>query len=241
MATKYEKLRWDLYLIKKKIIFAFGFKTGLIRGYDIEFIENLRKVYYGYLPISIILLDVEGCINKCYGRALLAAFGCGDDYFEHVDADVDSITFKVKNIDVIRNQLGYLPPHYGNHSFIERTMKDGSVWVYDTSCGLVFEKHLYYLLNNPKVTKRHPKSEVTDYIEYQDIVDNNRVGAINEDKYLLPTALPILEEKVRSGNDIYKDALLAEIEWYKKHIDYDGICKEVEEEKKNRYRKMGGY
>lgn len=232
MATKKEKLRWELYCIKQRLIYAFGFKTGLIRGYDVKFIENLRKVYYGYLPISIILLDVEGCLGKCYDRALLAAFGCGDDYFEQVDADIDSITFNVKNIDAIRNELGYLPPHYGNHSFIEKTMKDGSVWVYDTTRGLVFEKHLYYLLNNPKVTKRHPKSEVISYIDYQDIVENNRVDAINEDKYLLPTALPILEEKVRKGNWIYKEALLKEIEWYKEYIDYDGICKEVEEHKK---------
>ena len=127
MATIREKLRWKFYLMKERLIYDYGFKTGLIGGYDVEFIENLRNIYYGPFPLSLLILDVEGCIGKCYDRALLATFGFLDDEFVQVDADIDSITYNVFNIDDFRNSLGNLPIHYGNHSFIERTLKNGMI------------------------------------------------------------------------------------------------------------------
>ena len=227
MATIREKLRWKFYLMKERLIYDYGFKTGLIGGYDVEFIENLRNIYYGPFPLSLLILDVEGCIGKCYDRALLATFGFLDDDFVQVDADIDSITYNVFNIDDFRNSLGNLPIHYGNHSFIERTLKNGNVLVYDTTFGLVYDKSIYYLLNRPKVTRINDKNEVEMYIEHKDIVNNNKNGMIDKDKYLLPTLLLIFERKVREGSGMYKSALLEEIELFKRKIGYDDICMEV--------------
>lgn len=226
MATKSEILRWKLWLIKERIILSYGYRTGLIECYGKDFVENLRKVYYGPFPISFRILDVEGCRGKCYDRALLATFGFLDDEFKMIDADVDGITYSIKNIDTLRKHYGYLPIHYGNHSFIERTLKNGTVLVYDTTDGLVYDKRLYYLLNRPKITKINKKEEVLNYIEHREIVENRKKRTIEEDKYLLPSMLPIFIEKVKRGNGPYKDILLEEIELFKQEIDYEGICQE---------------
>lgn len=65
MATKLEKMKWNLYLKKRKRIIVFGLKTGLIHTYEEELIENLRHVYYGGLPASIVLLCKRLCSGWC--------------------------------------------------------------------------------------------------------------------------------------------------------------------------------
>ena len=56
MATKLEQLKWNLHKKKYNILFDYGVKHGLIRSYDNQLIENLRHIYYGGLPASILLL-----------------------------------------------------------------------------------------------------------------------------------------------------------------------------------------
>ena len=56
MATKLEKIKWQLHKQRYNILFYYGVTKGLIRPYDQSLIENLRHIYYGGIPASILLL-----------------------------------------------------------------------------------------------------------------------------------------------------------------------------------------
>jgi len=214
---KFDLLKWKLYLKKRELLYDFGFKHGLIVPYSQKFIQNLREVYYGGVPASVILLSINLCNGRCYDRALLATFGFGDDDFQLVDADINSIAL---NPDYAS--------HSGNHCFAERTTKDGRTWVYDTSVGLVFDKRLYYLIENPRITKINSKEDTISFCDYQDIKNAN----INKDKYVLPLVLPRIELWAQCGEEPYAQALLREIDWFKESIGYEAICAEVDSDMK---------
>ena len=57
MATRIQKMKWDLHCKKEKMLLIYGLKNGLITLYDDELIEKLRNIYYGGIPASIILLS----------------------------------------------------------------------------------------------------------------------------------------------------------------------------------------
>lgn len=221
MATKLDKLRWEIFNKKYDILFSYGLATGRIHPYEDELIENLRHVYYGGLPASVVLLCRKMCNGKCYDRALLITLGFGDDDFQLVDADIDGISLRPRYVDEAKRRHD---PHIGNHCFAERTKKDGTVWVYDTTAGLVFEKKLYYMMENPKITKVNSKQATLDYCEHQDIKNTN----IDNDKYALPMILPIYEKIAERENGIYAEALRHEIELFKQTINYEGICQEID-------------
>lgn len=219
MSVYLDKLKWELYKKKKSILFSYGIKMGLIHSYEVELIENLRHIYYGGLPASILLLCHKMCNGHCYDRGLLVTLGFGDDDFKLVDADIDGITLNPKFIDKDDE-------HYGNHCFAERTKKDGTTWVYDTSLGMVIEKSFYYLMERPKVTKVNDKQATMAFCDYKDI----KRADIEKDKYVLPIILPFVEEYAKNGKTFYSEALKEEIAIFKQEIDYDGLCKEVDED-----------
>ena len=90
--------------------------------------------------------------------------------------------------------------HYANHCYLE--FEDGGLtWVLDTTDGLIYEKHLYQLINRPKVNCIRTKEETLAFPDYIDIVEAD----INRDKYIVPTLLPIIEaeiEKERLENKV---------------------------------------
>jgi len=204
-----DKLKWNLYLAKKDYLYDYGFDNGFIRTYDEELIENLRNIYYGGIPASIMLLCHEVCDGDCYNMALLMSCGFGDDDFQLVDAKINGI---ILNPEMIDNYSKY-PEKYQNpgvHRFVERTMKDGSVLVYDTSEGFIFEKNLFYKLENPKITNIIDKKEILNYLEY------NNQNKSDDNSLLLK--LSEIEEAAKKQADIYKDLLLKEIDLFKKEL-----------------------
>lgn len=215
MATVLDKMKWNLYQAKRSLLFAYGIKHGLIHPYEKELIENLRNVYYGGVPASIMLLCDELCAGRCYDRGLLVTFGFGDDDFQLVDADIDGITLNPKYVD-----SGF--EHYGNHCFAERTDKNGTTWVYDTTVGMVYEKNLYYMIERPQITKINSEEDTLAFCDYKDIKNAD----IERDKYVLPLILPTIESIAESSKDYYAKNLREEITRFKKEIDYDGICEE---------------
>lgn len=228
MATKLDKLRWSIYKKKKDLLFYYGIFNGLIHSYEEELLANLRHVYYGGVPASIILLCDKFCNGRCYDRGLLITLGFGDDDFKLVDADIDGIGLNPKLIDKYNEAIakGYTWNHPANHCFAERAKKDGSVWVYDTSMGLVFEKNLYYRMENPKITKINDREATENYCEYQDIKNAN----FDQDKYILPMILPTIERLADTEKQLYREKLKKEILRFKEEINYEGICDEIHED-----------
>lgn len=214
---------------EEKMLFLYGIKNGLIHFFEKNLIENLRHVYYGGVPASIILLSRVLCGGYCYDRSLLITLGFDeDDDFKLVNGTIDGIKLSPYYIDNnSRNFDGTPNIHYGNHSFAERKTKDGRVFVYDTTIGLVIEKNLYYKIENPKINKINDKKAIFDFFEYQDIKHSN----LENDKYILPLILPKIESTIEEEY-LCKELLKEEIERLKKEIEYDGICKEIEEDMK---------
>jgi len=224
MANLMDKMKWFLYKRKEDLVMRYGIATGKIMAYDKETIERLRKVYYGGIAASVVVLCNDMCQGHCYDRGLLITLGFGDDDFQLVDADIDGITLNPTYVDEYNH--GENDEHYGNHCFAERTTKDGKTWVYDTTMGLVFDKKLYYYLQRPKITKINSKQDTLDYIEYKEIANAD----ISRDKYASHLILPNIERIAKHTDNFYKDALLKEIELFKQDIDYESVCREIKED-----------
>lgn len=71
MTTKIQNLKWNLHQKKANLLYSLGLKNGKIKTYDEELIQKLRKVYYGGIPASVILLSNGMTNGHCYDRALL--------------------------------------------------------------------------------------------------------------------------------------------------------------------------
>ena len=228
MATKLEQLKWTLHKKKYNLLFDYGVKHGLIHSYDKKLIENLRHIYYGGIPASILLLHGKLSNGHCYDRGTLITLGFGEDDFQVVDADIDSLKLNPQFIDECR--YNNLSENYPNHCFAERIMNDGTTWVYDTSVGLVFEKNLYYKMQNPKITKVNNRSTTLKFLYY----DFQRDSDIERDKYALPLILPNIEACMHPTQPFYLEQLKKEIEILKTEIGYDSVCKEIEEDMKRK-------
>lgn len=205
-------------------MFAYRVKHGLIRAYDNKLIENLRHIYYGGLPASILLLHDKSSNEYCYDRGTLITLGFDDDDFQVVDADIDSLRLNPQYIDEYRSGKG--SEHFGNHCFAERMVKDGTTLVYDTSIGLIFEKSLYYKLENPKITKINDKNSTLEFLYY----DFQQDSDIERDKYALPLILPNIENCLTPTQPFYLEQLKQEIKLLKQEVNYEDICKEMNDD-----------
>jgi hypothetical protein len=226
MATKIEEMRWKLYNIKFNVLLCYGVIQGKIFPYDDELIENLRHVNYGGVPASILLLCEKFSNGYCYDRGTLVTLGFGDDDFRVVDADVDILRLNPQYIDESRGE--FENGEYANHCFAERKLKNGMTVVYDTSLGLVFEKNLYYKMQNPKITKINDRETTLKYL-YDDF---QKDSDIERDKYALPLILPWIEKSLVPTQPFYLEKLKKEIEILKQEVGYDDICKEMHDDMK---------
>ena len=227
MNTRLQKLKWDLHSYKKKRLLIYGLKNGLIKPYDDQLIEKLRKVYYGGIPASVILLS-DGMTNgHCYDRALLMsrAFLDSEDDVQLLYADIDSLKLNPKFISD--------SPLYADHCIVERITKDGKHLIYDTSAGFVYDKKMYWLMEHPKVRKVNNKESIIKFInEDEDFHPEN----VERDKYIAPLVLPMIEKTFGRANEMYSllgiELLQREIEHYKKTINYDGVVEEISQDMK---------
>lgn len=224
MATKLEKMKWKLNRRRYDTLFAYGVKHGLIGAYNNKLIENLRHIYYGGLPASILLLHDKLSNGYCYDRGTLITLGFGDDDFRVIDANADSLRLNPQYIDEYRSEKGSV--HFGNHCFAERVLKDGTTLVYDTSLGLIFEKNLYYKLENPKITKVNDKNSTLKFLYY----DFQQDSDIDNGKYALPLILPNIESCLTPTQPFYLEQLKQEIEILKQKVNYESMCKEMNDD-----------
>ena len=226
MATILEEKKWKLHKEKYDELFNYGVKHGLISTYDKKLIENLRRIYCGGIPASILLLHGKLSNGYCYDRGKLVTLGFENDDFQVVDADIDSLRLNPKYIDEYRTGNG--SEHFANHCFAERTLKDGKTLVYDTSVGLVFEKNLYYKLENSKITNVKNKETTLKFLYY----DFQKDSDIERDRYALPLILPNIEKCLVPTQPFYLEQLKQEIEILKQKVYYDSMCKEIHEDMK---------
>ncbi len=225
MVKKIRNMKWKLYQYKYKQLLLWGLQNGFIMPYDNELIEKLRNVYYGGIPASIILLS-DGMTNgHCYDRALLMsrAFLDDDDNVQLVYATVDSLRLNPKFICD--------RPLYADHCIVEKITKDGRELVYDTTSGFVFDKRLYWLMEHPKIRKINDKESIKNFISE----DEERYPLDTErEKYAAPLILPFIEMTYGRPNEMYSqlgiELLQREIEHFKKKINYDAICQEINED-----------
>ena len=227
MATKLQKMKWDLHQKKHRLLLLWGLKNGFIAPYDDELIEKLRKVYYGGIPASVILLSNGMTNGHCYDRALLMSRAFLDD-----EGDVKLL---YASIDSLKLNPRYIrkDPMYADHCIVERTTADGRKLIYDTSCGFVFDKDLYWLMERPNVRHSNGKDKIRQFVEED---EEYCPEDIDRDKYALPLILPFIEMTYGRPTEMYSlngiELLQREIEHYKKLIDYEAVCQEIDEDMK---------
>lgn len=225
MCKKIQNIKWQLHQYKYKQLLLWGLKNGFIMPYNNSLIEKLRNVYYAGIPASIILL-CDGMTNGyCYDRALLMSRALLDDE--------DDVQLVYATIDSIRLNPRFIcdRPLCADHCIVERTNKDGNQLIYDTTAGFIFDKRLYWLMENPKVRKINSKESIKKFIE----ADEERYPLdIERDKYASPLILPFIEMTYGRPNEMYSqlgiELLQREIEHFKEKINYAAICQEINED-----------
>ncbi len=222
--TQQEK-RYQEFLERRATLIKFGIKNGFIKPYDNTLIENLRQFSYGGVPVSIFILSDELCNGNCYDSAALITLGFGEDDFCLVRADINSLKLNTQNADKEKH----------NHCFAERTTSDGKTFVYDTSLGAVFEKSLYYQIEEPVVTKVSTKQETQEFLRQEFLNDQNFVAK----KLVTPIMLPSIEKIAKRAKGVYKQQLFEEIQLFKKQIDYQKEEQKFKEEVKSHVEQFG--
>ena len=225
MATKIQKMKWELYQEKQRLLTNWGIVTGHIRMYDKDLIERLRNIYDGGIPLSILLLVDKMCNGFCYERALLLTLGLAEEDFRVIDATIDGIAL---NPNYIAENSQGKSDKFGEHRFVEVRSKNGKTHIYDTSAHLIYEKWLYQLIEKPKVNKIITKEELLPFHKY------HHESQSDNDKYALPLILPMIESYAQSSHHFNREVLLKEIERFKQTIGYNQICQEVHDDMRQR-------
>ena len=228
MTLKLQEIKWNLHNYKSKQLLLWGLKNGYIAPYDDKFIKKLRDIYIGGIPASILLLS-DGMSNGfCYDRALLMsrAFLDDEDDVQLVYASIDSLKLNPQFVDKD-------DPLYADHCFVERITKDGKHLIYDTSSGLVYDKKLYWLMEHPRIREINKKSSLIEFVKSDEYYHPED---IERDKYASPLILPMIEMTYGRPTEMYSqlgiNLLQREIEHFKKVINYDGVCKEIDDDMK---------
>ena len=164
----------------------------------------------------------------CYDRALLMsrAFLDDEDDVQLVYASIDSLKLNPQFVDKD-------DPLYADHCFVERITKDGKHLIYDTSSGLVYDKKLYWLMEHPRIREINKKSSLIEFVKSDEYYHPED---IERDKYASPLILPMIEMTYGRPTEMYSqlgiNLLQREIEYFKKVINYDGVCKEIDDDMK---------
>lgn len=194
-----------------------GLKHKKVFPYPDALFDRLRPYSWGGLPVSITLFVNELCNGFCYDRANMMQLAFKDCKVVHAD------------IETLRITTG--GDEYAEHAFVITPEFGGNrEWVVDTSAGLIYDKDFYFKLEKPKINLTLSKEECMSFRDTKELIVNN----FEEEKYILPLTLPLIENAIRSsvwlGTVGYREKTLDEIEKFKQAIGYDEIAKEIEED-----------
>lgn len=194
MATIREKIEWKAYKIKRDYLMDKGFKCGMIHGYEKEVLDKLKTYYFRGVSLYSIMLSMDLCLGNCLIMAPLICFGFLEDDFKIVTADIADIMLDPD--EIAENNKSENPnPHFGFHRFVERTLSDGTVLVYDTSDVLVYEKELYYKIEKPKVTSEITKEEFMQMEIFKIIFSSVPDDELKREEWMIPELERILEKR----------------------------------------------
>lgn len=229
MATKLQKMKWNLHKYKSRQLLIWGLKNGYIAPYDDVLIEKLRNIYDGGIPASILLLSNGMSNGHCYDRALLMSRAFIDE-----DGDVQLV---YASIDSLKLNPQYAnrgdSPLFADHCIVERVTREGQHLIYDTSSGFVYDKKLYWLMEHPKVRKINSKDSIIKFVKSEEYYHPED---IERDKYASPLILPMIEMTYERPTEMYSmlgiELLQREIEHFKNVINYDDICREIDDDMK---------
>lgn len=228
MDKKWQNLKWKLHNYKSKKLLLWGLKHGLIAPYNDELIEKLRTIYDGGIPASVLLLSDGMSNGHCYDRALLMAKAFLDE-----KGDVQLIYASIDSLKLNHEFIDDSNPLYADHCIVEVTSESNKHFIIDTSAGFVYDKNLYWIMENPKVRKIQNKDSIIKFIQEEEYYHPED---IERDKYVLPLILPMIELTYGRPNEMYSmlgiELLQREIEYLKKVINYDDICQEIDEDMK---------
>ena len=222
MATKKQKNKWDIFVKKNKLLLYNGLLTGEVKPYDDELIRKLRNIYDGGLPASLLLLCRGMSSGHCFDRALLMARA-----FLDTDDDVNLIYASVDTVRLNPLYIDSKNPSYSEHCFVERITTNGEHLIYDTSAGLVYDKSLYWKMENPKVREVKNKRAIIEMVksceeDYPEDIESAKDSAL--------IYIPLFEIRCYSQEEPYANRLKKEIDIFKKVIDYDRLAKETDDE-----------
>ncbi len=194
-----------------------GLENGKVYPYPNALFNRLRPFCVGGLPASINLFVTDLCNGYCYDRAKLMSLAF--EKCKIVYAEIESLR--------ITSGEGKI----AEHAFLETTeFGGGKTWVVDTSTSLIYDKDFYYELEKPKVNNIFTKKQVMNDPEIKSILASD----FEKDKYALVLTLPIIEKGIKSskylGTSLYREKILSELEVFKTAIDYDALCREVEQD-----------
>ena len=226
MNSETKEKKWKSHQRNFQRLTYWGLKHGYAMPYNNKLIEKLRTIYYGGIPASILLLSNGMSNGYCYDRALLMARA-----FIDTDDDVKLICAAVDSLKLNPEYDCDEDPLYADHCFVERTTKEGQQLIYDTSSGFIYNKRLYWIMEQPVIRKVIEKDEIIRKVkEDEDYIPED----IERDKYASPLILPLIESTYGRPTELYSqlgiELLQREIEHFKKVINYDAVCKEIEED-----------
>ena len=148
-----ERQQAKLYHMRQKHLLAFGFEHHLVGIYSDAMIEKFRKVYYGGMSASILLLLPSMTSYKCWDCSVLVAIALEDSDYQVVAAHVDGIKYNpdvMAEVEECRKEGAPVDPRYDIHYFVEYK-NDNKTWVVDTTAGAIYEKRIYYAIERPKI------------------------------------------------------------------------------------------
>jgi hypothetical protein len=196
---------------------SFGKGEACFAKFEEELMENLRHLYYGGLPLSVLALTRQNGTLVCYDRAVQLIHGLSDD--------------AVLNGGYTK---GYELGDPGEDSF-HFWVEDGD-WVYDGTAGFKFKKEVWYQCEEPRVFSTRTKAECQAFAksEWQPEVfqwEDDEKEVITDSCYPLNTvslrfALPGFEARADTFHD--PERFRAEVARFKESIDYDKFVAEFE-------------
>lgn len=190
-------------------------KNRKISEFDLELLSKLKKTVYGGIPGNIYLYAFPTNFETIGNKLEILAWAYRDKKYKLVHGNTNSTK------EIMFHE--YDSKHLDYNSWME--VKIGlKEYVIDTFSMLMFEKDIYYQLENPQVLKVVTSEDINNHPARCDD-DFSEAFASYDSLLMLMDTLEYL-----TNNSPYKDYLIKELDKLKSKIDYDKMIQEYLQE-----------